>query len=213
MPTGKPLGSLKLPPATAPALSVGDSAIVFRVGRSIRVADVDDEARPHGRERGRYARSGSRSPGAASPGPRTSPVAGASARSPRTVKTSPPRSSPRRCWRAAPRPAAPTLIVFAADRAPAVTGDVYRVDASGRVTNLTHSPWQETMPVVSPNGKLVAFVSDRLGGGVWTIGIDGSGLRLVSAEGIPVPVLDGDGVVARQPHARVHDGRRRLEPG
>ena len=60
-----------------------------------------------------------------------------------------------------------SLIVFAADRAPAITGDVYRVDASGRVANLTHSPWQETMPVVSPNGKLVAFVSDRLGGGVW----------------------------------------------
>ncbi|MFL5911222.1 MAG: hypothetical protein ACJ768_11700 [Gaiellaceae bacterium] len=80
---------------------------------------------------------------------------------------------------------APSLIVFAADRAPAVTGDVYRVDASGRVTNLTHSPWQETMPVVSPNGKLVAFVSDRLGGGVWTIGVDGSGLHLVSAKGFP----------------------------
>lgn len=77
------------------------------------------------------------------------------------------------------------LIVFAADRVPTVTGDVYRVDASGRVANLTHSPWQETMPVVSPNGKLVAFVSDRLGGGLWTIGIGGSGLRLVSAKGFP----------------------------
>jgi hypothetical protein len=40
MPTGKPLGRLRLPPTTAPALSVGDNAIVFRVGRSIRVADV-----------------------------------------------------------------------------------------------------------------------------------------------------------------------------
>jgi hypothetical protein len=40
MPSGKPLGSLRVPPATAPALSVGDNAIVFRVGRSIRVADV-----------------------------------------------------------------------------------------------------------------------------------------------------------------------------
>jgi Tol biopolymer transport system component len=84
-----------------------------------------------------------------------------------------------------PHGSAPSLIVFAADRAPAVTGDVYRVDASGRVTNLTHSPWQETMPVVSPNGKLVAFVSDRLGGGVWTIGTDGRGLRLLSSKGFP----------------------------
>lgn len=77
------------------------------------------------------------------------------------------------------------LVVFAADRAPAVTGDVYRVDASGRVTNLTHSPWQETMPTVSPNGKLVAFVTDRPGGGVWTVGVDGRGLRLLSAKGFP----------------------------
>ncbi len=77
------------------------------------------------------------------------------------------------------------LIVFTADRAPSVTGDVYRADANGRVTNLTHSPWQETMPMVSPSGKLVAFVSDRLGGGIWTIGVDGSGLRLVSAKGFP----------------------------
>jgi len=80
---------------------------------------------------------------------------------------------------------APSLIVFAADRTPAVTGDVYRADASGRVTNLTHSPWQETMPLVSPDGKLVAFVSDRFGGGVWTIGVDGRGARPVSANGFP----------------------------
>jgi Tol biopolymer transport system component len=80
---------------------------------------------------------------------------------------------------------APPLIVFAADRAPTVTGDIYRVDASGRVANLTHSPWQETTPVVSPNGKVVAFVSDRSGGGVWTIGVDGSGLRHASAQGFP----------------------------
>ena len=69
----------------------------------------------------------------------------------------------------ASHPSAAPLIVFAADRAPTVTGDIYRVDASGRVANLTHSPWQETTPVVSPNGKVVAFVSDRSGGGVYRI--------------------------------------------
>jgi len=78
-----------------------------------------------------------------------------------------------------------SLIVFSADRAPAVSGDVYRADWNGRVVNLTHSPWQETNPVVSPNGKLVAFVSDRFGGGVWTIAVNGDGLRLVSAKGFP----------------------------
>jgi Tol biopolymer transport system component len=78
-----------------------------------------------------------------------------------------------------------SLIVFAADRAPAVSGDVYRADWNGRVANLTHSPWQETNPVVSPNGKLVAFVSDRDGGSVWTIGVSGRGLSLVSEKGFP----------------------------
>jgi len=77
------------------------------------------------------------------------------------------------------------LIVFSADRAPAVSGDVYRADWNGRVVNLTHSPWQETNPVVSPNGMLVAFVSDRYGGGIWTIAVNGRGLRLVSAMGFP----------------------------
>ena len=77
------------------------------------------------------------------------------------------------------------LIVFSADRAPSITGDVYRVDANGHVVNLTHSPWQETQPLVSPNGKLLAFVSDRLGGGVWTTGLDGSGLHRLSAKGFP----------------------------
>jgi hypothetical protein len=40
MPTGSPLGSIHVPPATTPAISAGDHAIVFRVGRSIRALDV-----------------------------------------------------------------------------------------------------------------------------------------------------------------------------
>jgi hypothetical protein len=38
--TGKQLGTLRLPLGASPELSVGDTAIVFRVGRSIRVVDV-----------------------------------------------------------------------------------------------------------------------------------------------------------------------------
>ena len=78
-----------------------------------------------------------------------------------------------------------SLIVFSADRAPSITGDVFRADWNGRVVNLTHSPWQETNPVVSPNGKLVAFVSDRYGGSLWTIGVDGHALRRLQAKGFP----------------------------
>ncbi|HEY5099549.1 MAG TPA: hypothetical protein VII54_05815 [Gaiellaceae bacterium] len=40
LPTGRPLGTLRLPLGASPNLSVGNSAIVFRVGRSIRVVDV-----------------------------------------------------------------------------------------------------------------------------------------------------------------------------
>jgi hypothetical protein len=38
--SGKPLGTLKLPPGAAPTLSVGDRTIVFRVGRSIRAVAI-----------------------------------------------------------------------------------------------------------------------------------------------------------------------------
>jgi len=79
-----------------------------------------------------------------------------------------------------------SLIVFSADRAPAISGDVFRADRNGHVVNLTHSPWQDSQPLVSPNGKLVAFLSDRGGsGGLWVIGVDGTGLRRVPAIGFP----------------------------
>ena len=38
--TGKQIGTLRLPLGASPELSVGTGAIVFRVGRSIRVVDV-----------------------------------------------------------------------------------------------------------------------------------------------------------------------------
>ncbi|HEY8029199.1 MAG TPA: LpqB family beta-propeller domain-containing protein [Gaiellaceae bacterium] len=79
-----------------------------------------------------------------------------------------------------------SLIVFSADRAPSITGDVFKVDWDGRVVNLTHSPWQDSQPLVAPDGKRVAFLSDRGGiGGLWVIGTDGTGLRRVPALGFP----------------------------
>ena len=79
-----------------------------------------------------------------------------------------------------------SMIVFAADRMPSVSGDVYRVDANGHVANLTHSPWQDTEPLVSPDGKRVAFVSDRGGGdGLWVVDVDGAGLRRLAVAGLP----------------------------
>ena len=79
-----------------------------------------------------------------------------------------------------------SLIVFAADRAPSISGDVFRADWNGRVVDLTHSPWQDAQPLVSPNGKLVAFASNRGGtGGLWVVDTDGTGLRRVPAIGFP----------------------------
>jgi hypothetical protein len=40
IPSGKPAGSVPLPPTTSPAISAGDGAIVFHAGRSIRWVDV-----------------------------------------------------------------------------------------------------------------------------------------------------------------------------
>lgn len=77
-------------------------------------------------------------------------------------------------------------IVFAADRAPLLSGEVYRLDSDGRTVDLSKSPFRDTAPAVSPNGKSVAFASDRDGGGngragIYVAAIDGSGLQRLNA--------------------------------
>ena len=70
---------------------------------------------------------------------------------------------------------APSRIVFTADQAPSLSGEIYRLDPDGTLVNLTSSPFQESGPVVSPDGRRVAFFSDRSGElSVWESGIDGS---------------------------------------
>lgn len=74
-----------------------------------------------------------------------------------------------------------SLIVFSADRAPSVSGEIYRVDPGGRVVDLSNSPYQDTNPSVSPDGKRVAFLSNRSGAeGIYEVGIDGKGLVRVA---------------------------------
>ena len=72
-------------------------------------------------------------------------------------------------------------IVFAADRTPTVSGEIYRLDPNGHRVDLSRSPYRDSNPVVSPDGKRVAFASGRTpGGAVYEVGIDGHGLRRVS---------------------------------
>ena len=94
--------------------------------------------------------------------------------------------------------AGPALIVFSADRAPQLSGEIYRIDSTGRSVDLSNDTAAvDTGPVVSPDGKHVAFISNRSGQeGVYEVGIDGSGLSQV---GPTLPVSNG-AQLAWQPH-------------
>ena len=73
-------------------------------------------------------------------------------------------------------------IVFAADNAATRSYEIYRLDFDGHSVDLSNSPFADSVPKVSPNGKLVAFVSNRGGeGGIYVVGIDGSGLQRLAA--------------------------------
>jgi WD40 repeat protein len=63
------------------------------------------------------------------------------------------------------------------------SGEVYRVWLGGRLIDLSRSKADDTFPVVSPDGRRVAFVSDRGGGALhlYVAGTDGHGLERVSS--------------------------------
>jgi YD repeat-containing protein len=78
-------------------------------------------------------------------------------------------------------------IVFSADQRASVSFEVYRVTLGGVRTDLSKSPFEDTDPHVSPNGRWVAFLSSRSGGrSVWVVHPDGSGLRRISSA-LPTP--------------------------
>ena len=79
------------------------------------------------------------------------------------------------------RASTPSPIVFAADRAPSLSAEIYRVDPNGHLVDLSRSPYQDTNPVVSSDGRRVAFISNRGStAGVYEVGIDGRGLVVVA---------------------------------
>ncbi len=99
----------------------------------------------------------------------------------------------------ASKPAGP--IVFAANRAPTTSGEIYRLDPNGHRVDLSNSPFQDTSPVVSPDGKRVAFLSDRLGGiAIYEVDIDGRNLTLLAHIPDQLYGQPPDGEIYWQPH-------------
>lgn len=95
---------------------------------------------------------------------------------------------------------------------PSVPGDIYVVapDGSG-LTNLTQSPWHDTMPAWSPDGTKIVFISDRDGTspllGQWDVYVmnaDGSDIRNVTQtdgrnERTPTWSPDGSAIIFERP--------------
>src|SRR5579862_6741411 len=95
----------------------------------------------------------------------------------------------------------PGVIVFAADRSPVYYGEIFRVDLDGKRVDLSRNVALDVAPAVSPNGSLVAFISNR-GGRValYTVGIDGMHLARISPFFFtPNDAQGADGVVAWSP--------------
>jgi Tol biopolymer transport system component len=96
--------------------------------------------------------------------------------------------------------APPSTVLFSADRAPAQTGEVYRLPFGGKPVDLSRSPFADTAPVVSPDGRWVAFFSTRSGRpAVYAVRAGGGGLHRISPD---LPAPNGQGQLAWAPDGR-----------
>ena len=84
-------------------------------------------------------------------------------------------------------------VAYASNRAEAGNMDIW-LDAArgGAARRLTTNPAEDREPSIAPDGKAVVFRSERAGGGVYLIGADGSGERLLVA-GARSPAFSPDG--------------------
>lgn len=84
-------------------------------------------------------------------------------------------------------------IVYSSDRAQPGNLDIYIQPATGGLARrLTTNPAEDSGPTISPDGELVAFRSERNGGGIYLVGSDGTGERLLVAGGRS-PTFSPDG--------------------
>lgn len=74
--------------------------------------------------------------------------------------------------------------------------EIYRINADGSdKTRLTNSPSSDGLPVWSPDGKWIAFRSDRGGWAIYAMRSDGSDLhKIVDAPVLPVWFLRENGL-------------------
>lgn len=84
-------------------------------------------------------------------------------------------------------------------------GDLYTLPiAGGRATRLTSGPAWDVQPRFSPDGRRIAFTSDRAGGNnLWTIARDGSGALQITKESFrlfnnPAWTPDGEYLIGRK---------------
>lgn len=84
-------------------------------------------------------------------------------------------------------------IAYASNRAEAGNVDIWLDSArGGAARRLTTNPAEDREPSVAPDGSSVVFRSERNGGGIYSIGADGSGERLLVPNGRS-PVFSPDG--------------------
>ena len=84
-------------------------------------------------------------------------------------------------------------------------GDLYTMPLSGgKATRLTSGPAWDIQPAYNPDGKSIAFTSDRSGGdNIWIMNRNGSDPKQVSKESFrllnnPVFTADGNYIIARK---------------
>lgn len=76
------------------------------------------------------------------------------------------------------------LLAYSSDRGGTGKSDVWVHDfTSADDRRVTRDNSDDSEPALSPDGKLIAFRSERKGGGIYLIGTDGTGERLLATDG------------------------------